>query len=146
MTNIVLAELTEGITPLAYATAIAMAYYGPNAKILGNIKNDYWGYEKVEDIQRVFQMLFLLFAVDTASVFFNAFWLWTRVKVNLFQEFCLILGNYWFFIATKLAMIIAANFATNDINLGMDATREFNWITNQGRFGLINDTMELPSS
>ena len=145
LTNIVLAELTEGITPLAYATAIAMAYYGPNAHILGNIKNNYWGYEKVENIQRVFQMLFLLFAVDTVSVLFNAFWLWTRVNVNLFREFCSVLGNYWYLIATKLAMIIAANFATNDINLGMDATREFNWITAEGRLGLMNNSMELPT-
>ena len=129
---IVLAELTEGVTPLAYAMTFAMAYYGPNAHILGNVKNNYWGYEEVKDISYIFQMLFLLFAVDTASLFFNAFWLWTRVKINLFHEFSWILGNYWFFIATKLAMIIAANFATNDINLGMDTTRNFNWIEREG--------------
>ena len=137
---IILAELTEGVTPLAYATTFAMAYYGPNAHILGNVKNNYWGYEEVKDISYVFQMLFLLFAVDTASLFFNAFWLWTRVKINLFHEFSWILGNYWFFIATKLAMIIAANFATNDINLGMDTTRNFNWIEKEGWLGLTNNS------
>ena len=141
--DIVLAELTEGVTPLAYAITFAMAYYGPNAHILGNVKNSYWGYSKVEDIGYLFKMLFLLFAVDTGSFFFNAFWLWTRVKVNLFREFCWILGNYWYFIAPKLAMIVAANFATNDINLGMDATRNFDWITREGRLRLTNISMEL---
>ena len=47
MRPLVLAELTEGLTPLVYATGFAMAYYGPNSTILGNVKNDYWGYKQV---------------------------------------------------------------------------------------------------
>ena len=34
-------------------------------------------------------------------------------------------------------------FATKDINLGMDSTGEFNWITNNGRIKLINGSIEL---
>ena len=50
--------------------------------------------------------------------------------------------HYWYFIAPKLAMIVAANFATNDINLGMDATRNFDWITTEGRLSLMNISLE----
>ena len=143
ITKLVLAELTEGIVPLAYAITFAMAYYGPNATILGNVKNHYWGYEKVDDINHVFVMLFLLFAVDTVSVLFNAILLWNAVNINLFQEFSLIIGKYWFFIATKLAMLLMANFATNDINLGMDSTWEFDWITSAGRARMLYNSTEL---
>ena len=143
ITKLVLAELTEGIVPMAYAITFAMAYYGPNASILGNVKNDYWGYEKVDDIDHTFLMLFILFAVDTVSVLFNALLLWKSVNVNLFKEICLTLGKYWFFFATKLSMLLLSNFASNDINLGMDATFKFEWITKSGRARLLYNSTEL---
>ena len=39
-----LAEITEGVTPMVFAIGFAMAYYGPNSTILGNVKNEYWGF------------------------------------------------------------------------------------------------------
>ena len=39
--KLVLAELTEGMTPVVYVIGIAMAYYGYNATIIGNVKNGY---------------------------------------------------------------------------------------------------------
>ena len=42
--KLALAEITEGVTPMAFAIGFAMAYYGPNSTILGNVKNGYWGY------------------------------------------------------------------------------------------------------
>ena len=36
--EIVLSERTEALIPLAYMTLTLMAYYGPNAENLGNIK------------------------------------------------------------------------------------------------------------
>ena len=35
VTKLVLAELTEGITPIVYATGFATAHYGPNGSMLG---------------------------------------------------------------------------------------------------------------
>ena len=34
-------------------------------------------------------------------------------------------------------------FVTKDINLGMDSTGEWNWITNDGRASLINGSTVL---
>ena len=34
-------------------------------------------------------------------------------------------------------------FATKDINLGMDSTGEWNWITNDGRVSFINGSTDL---
>ena len=34
---LVLAKLCEGLLPIAYAICFSMAYYGPNAKLMGNI-------------------------------------------------------------------------------------------------------------
>lgn len=42
---LVLAESLEIIIPLAYLLCFIIAYHGPNAEILGNIKNSYWQYQ-----------------------------------------------------------------------------------------------------
>ena len=43
---LVLAESLEIVIPLAYLLCFVIAYYGPNADILGNIKNGYWQYQE----------------------------------------------------------------------------------------------------
>ena len=143
VTNLALAELTEGMTPIVYAIGISMAYYGYNGTILGNVKNDYWGYKAVDDIGYLFQIMILLFGVDVLSTLINSFVLSSFTNVNLFQEFCRIMKKYWYFIAVKFATNMYMMFGTKDINLGMDSTGEFNWITNNGRIKLINGSIEL---
>ena len=39
---LVLSESLEIVIPLAYLLCFVIAYHGPNADILGNIKNGYW--------------------------------------------------------------------------------------------------------
>lgn len=39
--KLALAEITESVTPMVFAIGLAMAYYGPNSTILGNVKNAY---------------------------------------------------------------------------------------------------------
>ena len=41
---LVLCETLEFIMPLGYMACFVVAYYGPNADVLGNVKNDYWQY------------------------------------------------------------------------------------------------------
>ena len=43
---LVLSESLEIVIPLSYLLCFLAAYYGPNADILGNIKNGYWQYQE----------------------------------------------------------------------------------------------------
>ena len=43
---LVLSESLEIVIPLSYLLCFVAAYYGPNADILGNIKNGYWQYQE----------------------------------------------------------------------------------------------------
>ena len=43
---LVLSESLEIVIPLAYLLCFVIAYHGPNADILGNIKNGYWQYQE----------------------------------------------------------------------------------------------------
>ena len=44
---LVLSESLEIVIPLSYLLCFVAAYYGPNADILGNIKNGYWQYQDI---------------------------------------------------------------------------------------------------
>ena len=85
----------------------------------------------------------LLFGVDVLSLLINYFILSTLTNVTLFSEFCRIMKKYWQFIAVHFALNMMTMFLTKDINLGMDSTGKFNWITNEGRIKFINESTDL---
>ena len=143
LTKLALAELTEFMTPIACAIGVSCAYYGYNSTILGNVQNDYWGYKKVDDIGYLFRMMLLLFGFDAFCVLANSFILSIWTDVSLLRECCRILNRYWHFISVKFALKMVEMVGTNDINLGMDSTGEWNWITNDGRASLINGSTVL---
>ena len=68
VTKLVLAEVMEGMTLIAYVIVFSFAYFGPNSNISGNVRNDYWGFRQVENIDYLFKMMFLLFGIDTFTV------------------------------------------------------------------------------
>ena len=47
---LILGESLEIIIPIAYLICFVIAYFGPNAEILGNVRNDYWQFKSVDDI------------------------------------------------------------------------------------------------
>ena len=87
--------------------------------------------------------MLLLFGVDTISVIVNSLILKKLTDINLFQEFCRIMKKYWFFIAVRFGFSMCTQYATKDINLGLDSTGEFEWITKEGRIQFISNSTEL---
>ena len=128
--RLALAELCEGLVPLAYAISFSMAYYGPNAELIGNVKNDYWRFRIVEDIRPLFLVMSVLFSIDIVSFALNSIILWMCCKVNLLKEICSVLQQYWYILAVKLVNDVWWNFYASDINLANDMTFQFGWIVN----------------
>ena len=125
--SLVIAELLEGFTPAIYAICIIMAYYGPNARLFSNIRNDYWSTE-IEDLGPLFVTMSTLFGVDILSVMINSFCIWKFVNVNMISEFFRVLKNYWYMMALSLSANMSGYFCTIDINMGNDPTGSFQWI------------------
>ena len=142
ITILILAELIEGFTPIIYGVCMAMAYYGPNAHILSNVGNSYWG-KPIKTLGPLFATMSILFAVDTLSVAINSFCLWKLVKVDMFQEFCRVLSRYKFFMAINLAQKMVLCFGSTDINYGIDVTRSFQWISDEGWRNLVNNSSDI---
>ena len=117
-----------------------MAYFGPNAELIGNVLCDIWTYEKVKDVARLYIFQILFFGVDLLSITLNTFILSKFGNVNLIQELCEVLKNYWKLLAIVMTQQIAHYFAFNDINVANDMTNEFAWITKEGRLELINNS------
>ena len=141
--KLLLAEVIEGIVPLAYASGFAMAYFGPNAYSIGNVLCGAWAYEKVENVGRLFIIQFTMFAFDSISVGLNAFLLSKFGNINLMEWFCKTMKAYWIFLAIQLVNTMNPLFALKDINAAMDMTMEFSWITREGRLAFIHNSTDL---
>ena len=48
--QLVLTERIETVIPLLFISTFLMAFYGPNAELIGNVKLTLWQYEAVTDI------------------------------------------------------------------------------------------------
>ena len=143
VTKLALAELTEGMVPIVYAVGFSMAYYGFNGTLMHNVKSDDWDSKPVDDIGYLFLMMLVLFGVDMLSMLVNSITLSTLTNVNLIRECSRIMKRFWHFMAVKFAVSMILMFATKDVNIGMDLTGEFSWITNEGRNKLINCSIDL---
>ena len=142
--KLVLAEMCEGLVPLVYAICFAMSYYGPNANFIGNVGIEVWGYKAVDDATRTFLLSFGMFALDLFSLLINTMIIWVNCKVNLFQEFCIVLHEYWYIVSLELILGAYLYFLSKDINLAYDWTFEFCWTMNNNKPSLnCNSTSML---
>ena len=90
------------IVPLAYFVTFFIAYYGPNATILGNVRNSYWDYKEIEDVGKLVKAGMEMFSIDFTSYIICRIILWIFCKINLFQEYCKLIKQCWAVIAIEL--------------------------------------------
>lgn len=85
--ELAIAELTEFHAPLSLIMTIVLAFFGPNAAILGNISNDYWQYEAIKDINEYLASLGLFFLIEFSCAVVTAIILWLTSRINLCKAF-----------------------------------------------------------
>ena len=120
--KLLLAELCEGLIPLAYAIGFSMAYYGPNGHLIGNVRNGYWQYQMVCDASWTLLVMFGLFSLDLICLLLNSRILWVFSNVNLFDEFCMTMQKYWQIIGLRMISDIYIHFLFKDVNLAVGWT------------------------
>ena len=128
---LVLTELFEIIIPLGYVLCLLAAYFGPNAHLLGNIKNSYWQFHQLSNIEISFINLLLLIAID--SVYFSVSFivLYYVSNINIFKVLLYLLDEYGIIFAIHQAFLLEYLFCTIAIACAFDFTLEFNWIHEQ---------------
>ena len=71
---LILTERNETLIPLSYLAIMAMAYFGPNAEIMGSVKLQIWHHQNViEDFGAFATNILILFAMDFMSFIVNGF-------------------------------------------------------------------------
>ena len=89
-------EFLELSIPAVYCASFLMAYYGPNAEVLGNVKNGYWQFEKVEDVLAKLSSAGLFFCIDAIRGAIFALLLWFFSNLNMLETYCYIAHRYGF--------------------------------------------------
>ena len=102
-------EFMEISIPIVYCMSFVIAYYGPNAELLGNVKNEYWQYRKVNNVfsKLTNNSIFILVDAIRGAVF--GLLLWRLCKLNILKVYCEIISTYgiliWVYISGALAVV-----------------------------------------
>ena len=134
--TLVMSEFTEAVVPVAFAIVFSMVFFGPNAILMNGVGNNYFGGNVIKDSQVFYLGMLQIFAFDVLVMIMSVISLKCLCDVNLFHEFCNIMKKYWIVFLIKLPSI-TFYYVTNDVNLGMDESTKFLWITDEGRHQMI---------
>ena len=105
--SLIINESLEFLMPIAYVICLLMAYYGPNAEILGNIKNSYWQYIEINNIEKTLQWIGMMFVVDVASAVISFIVLWWTCKINIIRIYLQVQNEIWYIIAIQQGYLIS---------------------------------------
>jgi hypothetical protein len=112
--DLIIAELVEFVVPLVYLLSFCTAYFGPNASIIGNIKNDYWQFEQVRDVGHTVGSILIFFLIDASSLVVSSFILWRFCRINLYRAFEVLQKEFGVLFAMNLATLLY--LASNQYN------------------------------
>ena len=80
--DLAIAELAEFHSPLSTTIVFAIAFYSPVGSVIGNIRNNYWAFEAVEDINDSLTNMAVFFCVDLLSSIATCVVLRLYCKIN----------------------------------------------------------------
>ena len=106
MRCLALKEFLEVMIPGIYCLSFVAAFYGPNAGIIGNVRNDYWAYEKVDDLGYKLNKIVIFFVFDAIRGLIFGLFLWNFSRSNLYAAYCYITQNYGIYILLRISNLI----------------------------------------
>ena len=104
--NLVIGEKCS-LLSLTYMIIILMAYHGPNAELLGNIKLSIWQFQNpIADIDAYTTNVAILLVVDCISMVINGIFVGFFCQINMFKVMKQLQEKYWHVFATAEAFIL----------------------------------------
>jgi hypothetical protein len=108
LNKLVLKETIEFMVPLTYIGTFLMAYYGPNGSLIGSIRNSFWHYKEVTDVEKLIWHTSLFCIIDGLSAIIASILLWTVCKIDFYLEYCKMINKFWWI----TALILVAHLHT----------------------------------
>ena len=103
--GLILNERCEIVVPLLYILTFLMAYFGPNAELIGNVKLTIWQYQAVKDINNFLEKVFFLFAIDLFGAVVNGLLLWKTCKINCLKTLKNMQKEFWHIMGVQEAVL-----------------------------------------
>ena len=97
--ELALNEKVVYVVPLAYCICATVAYWGPNAWIIGNIYNESWHFGRVEDFSQPVKIMAIFFAMDVITIGLWYILLKIFCKISFYNAFMYIQKKFWLFMA-----------------------------------------------
>ena len=91
------------VMTIAYVLSVLMAYYGPNGEIIGNIRNEYWSFKGIHNIEKLLAGIFKMFAIDLIGLITGGILLWKLSSIDFVKEACKAIKKYFPFISLTIA-------------------------------------------
>eukprot|EP00747_Dinoflagellata_sp_TGD_P058720 gnl/TRDRNA2_/TRDRNA2_151247_c1_seq1.p1 gnl/TRDRNA2_/TRDRNA2_151247_c1~~gnl/TRDRNA2_/TRDRNA2_151247_c1_seq1.p1 ORF type:complete len:128 (-),score=8.95 gnl/TRDRNA2_/TRDRNA2_151247_c1_seq1:171-554(-) len=126
----VLCETIEIIIPLCYLACFIVGYYGPNAHVLGNVKNSYWQFQAVDNMLEFAMMVCLLAAFDALSVLISGGLLYSCGNLNIWHVYLHIQKDFGIIMALQQAWMLEQSFCVIAVACALDLTFKFDWVYN----------------
>jgi hypothetical protein len=93
--SLVTTEIIEVLIPVAYSMCYVTAFYGPNARLIGQVKNTYWNNTEVMDIKNQLLVLYKMAGIDACGAIIIGILLKLTCKRNILNEYCSVMRKNW---------------------------------------------------
>ena len=100
-------EAVECIIPLAYLLCLLMAFYGPNAKHLGNVKFGGWNYSERTNLDNDIYWLLIITSVDFGSLIIGGALLKIFGGINVFSMYAQLQSDIGLFLAVQQGFMVS---------------------------------------
>ena len=96
--------MVEFMVPLSYLGCLLTGYYGPNAELIGDIRNGYWQYTPIENIEHSIIYVLTFFFVDFGSLLVSAILLSMISGIDLLEAFTAIYKEFGIAFTIQMAL------------------------------------------
>ena len=93
--DLVVNELVEFHAQMSFMLVLAIAYFGPNGNLFGNVLNNYWTFTAIKDIYQTLLNMGMFFLIDFSSAITSSIILWIFCKVKLWEVIYQVQKEFW---------------------------------------------------
>lgn len=104
--ELVINETVETMIPITYSLILLIAFYGPNAHILGDIQNGYWQYTAITDLGASLQNVGRFFICDFVSCILSFLLLFKCCNINTLLVYQRMQKEFWILFAAQQSYLL----------------------------------------
>ena len=90
------------VVSLAYLASLLVIFHGPNAEVMGNIKNSYFDFAAISDLESTVRSILLIVGIETATSLATIGILQLKCKINPALVFLHLMKEYGFIITAQM--------------------------------------------